>query len=539
MQKNGNKLIKYGISYGRVSSLDKDDFNIDGSRKSDGSPEAQRLRCIDHMKYLSNRKGQEHQIIEHLIDDGFSGKDTKRPAFQKLWDSIESGKISFVVATELSRLSRSVVDFLEFMEHCGRNNVEVFIIGLNIDTSDPFGRMLLTILVALAQFEREVTGKRIKENALIKLIEDGKINGASEILGLVRDPDRPGHFLVDEEGLVKVEKVLKLFLKFSSKKKVLDEAKRIGLTGKKGKELTLNVITNVLNNCKWRYRGLWYANKENVDADPLSLPESKRFQLVKLPHGKLIDEKLLDQVVDKVADTYDKRKRSGKNNYTYLLTNVLVFEDGSKFGGQPAKDRQYRYYHNRKHNIRIRCDEIDPIVTKKIKDYLKNTSKFEDILKKALKDRFDQIPKVDARIRGVKSQLLELQSDDDDLLKQYLELKRSRQDLGVDEWLGKRVESINDKRSLLENELKQLEQAKVEAVKNTGLDDLKRLVREFVRDFSSLSRVQQQSYIERIFKRIIIKKPNHLIFEIWGLKPSGALRNPSTDSELNGRSERI
>jgi DNA invertase Pin-like site-specific DNA recombinase len=49
------------------------------------------------------------------------------------------------------------------------------IIGLNLDTSTPFGKTMVTILVSLAQFEREMTSKRVKDNAVSRLVNDGKM----------------------------------------------------------------------------------------------------------------------------------------------------------------------------------------------------------------------------------------------------------------------------------------------------------------------------------------------------------------------------
>lgn len=128
-----------GVSYGRVSTNEQA-FNEDGSTKIDASPQMQKIRCqqfVEALNFREDRKGN-FEIIEHLSDDGFSGKNTKRPNYKKLWDYIGSGKIKFIVASELSRLSRNTFDFLELISHCEKHGVDVMIIGLNLDTSTPF-----------------------------------------------------------------------------------------------------------------------------------------------------------------------------------------------------------------------------------------------------------------------------------------------------------------------------------------------------------------------------------------------------------------
>jgi hypothetical protein len=193
-----------------------------------------------------------------------------------------------------------------------------------------------------------MTAYRVKENVLARLLKDGKINGAAEILGLDRDPEKNGHFLPNKEELARVEIILNLFQKFSSRRKALDVAKEMGLAGKNGQELTARMIDTMLDNVKWRYRGLWYANSENKDVDSKLIAESKQFQIVQLPHGALLNEKLLDEVQVTLDNIKKVQRQTGKDDYVYLLKNVLYCEDGTKFHSEPSKSRQYRYYFNKK-----------------------------------------------------------------------------------------------------------------------------------------------------------------------------------------------
>jgi len=287
-----NELL--GVVYGRISSLDKEDFDRYGNRREDGSKKAQIIKSGQFLEVLSNKKKITYKVIDTCFDDNYSGGNTNRPAYQKMWNLIESGQIRFIIASELSRLSRSVIDFLQLIQHCGKYDVAVIIVGLDLDTSNAMGRVILTILIALAQFEREIASERLKSNNKVRLFEDGIINGASEILGLDRNPDKPGQFLVNHDELIKVEKILKLFLQFSSKRKILEIAKELGISGKHGKELTHYTIDRVLEQSRLRYKGIWEANKDNKDKNQDLLPDSECFQIINLPHGPLIDTDLLD-----------------------------------------------------------------------------------------------------------------------------------------------------------------------------------------------------------------------------------------------------
>lgn len=188
-----DRELRY-VLYTRVSTQGQH-LDENGNEREDASPEIQKRRCMDYIKVLNNnRKHQglkgEYRVVHILEDLGMSGKNINRPGYKKLVELIEAREIGGVIATELSRLSRSVLDFLELVKLCEDNNVKIHILGLNLDTSTPFGRVIVIILVALAQFEREMTSLRTKENAIKRLLDDGKINGAGEILGLDSDPKK-------------------------------------------------------------------------------------------------------------------------------------------------------------------------------------------------------------------------------------------------------------------------------------------------------------------------------------------------------------
>lgn len=524
---------KKGVSYGRVSTLEQA-FNQDGNRREDASPEAQRSRCADHIHFLNAKKNGNYQILEHISDDGFSGKNTKRPGYQRIWDLVSSNTIDFIVAAELSRISRSVIDFLELVSHCEAHQVDLVIIGLDLDTSSPIGRVMVIILVALAQFEREMTSQRVKENGLNRLLKDGKINGAAEILGLNRDPKHVGHFLVNEEELIKVEQILKLFLKFSSKHKVLIEAKKIGLTGKKGRELTAHMIDTIIENAKWRYRGLWHANKENENRDPGELPEMKRFQIVKLPHGPLIDENLLDKVEEKLADSHKKRKRSGKEGRIYLLSHILYFEDGSSYYGGPGKSRQYFYYYCKGPGPNLRCDELEKIVIERVKTYFKGNDIFARLVENAVKKRISELPKIDHEISRIQKELKDL-DDESQELRDQLKEKAQRSKPGFMNWLEEEVEKIKTQRIKKEQELGILLHARIDLMQKSGLESLEKTASEFINKLDELNGVQKRHLIERMIAKIVIKKDNQLeLHVIWDPQKSVTRMTKSSISEQSG-----
>lgn len=216
--------VLQGASYTRVSTLGQM-LDDDGRWREDSSPEVQFERCLVHARSISTRE-KTYKIEYKLSDHGLSGKDANRPAYQQLISLVKTRKIKFVMASELARLSRSTQDFLWFIELCHQNNVEVIIIGLNLNTVTPHGRLVTTVLIAMAEYERRLTSMRVRENALSRLLSDGKINGSAPVLGLDKDSKRKGHYVINEEERDRLNKILNLFLNHSSKKALLRDLEK-------------------------------------------------------------------------------------------------------------------------------------------------------------------------------------------------------------------------------------------------------------------------------------------------------------------------
>lgn len=97
-------------------------------------------------------------------DRGYSGKDTRRPAFEKMLKDVRHGKISRVIVYKLDRISRSILDFVNMMETFQSCHVEFISSTERFDTSSPIGRAMLHICIVFAQLERETIQKRVADS---------------------------------------------------------------------------------------------------------------------------------------------------------------------------------------------------------------------------------------------------------------------------------------------------------------------------------------------------------------------------------------
>ena len=96
-------------------------------------------------------------------DGGFSGGNTNRPALKRLLNDVEQGRVDVVVVYKIDRLSRSLSDFARIVDLFDERGVTFVSVTQQFNTTTSMGRLTLNILLSFAQFEREVTGERIRD----------------------------------------------------------------------------------------------------------------------------------------------------------------------------------------------------------------------------------------------------------------------------------------------------------------------------------------------------------------------------------------
>ncbi len=133
----------------------------EGLEQDFNSLDAQREACEAYIK------SQQHEgwvLIEKQYNDGgFSGGSLERPAVQELFEDIEAGLVDIVVVYKVDRLTRSLMDFSKIVELFDKRNASFVSITQHFNTTTSMGRLTLNILLSFAQFEREVTGERIRD----------------------------------------------------------------------------------------------------------------------------------------------------------------------------------------------------------------------------------------------------------------------------------------------------------------------------------------------------------------------------------------
>ena len=133
----------------------------EGLDQAFNSLEAQREACVS---YVESQRHEGWSALPTLYDDGgYSGGNIERPAMKQLLVDITDGKIDVVVVYKVDRLTRSLADFAKIVEQFDAKGVSFVSVTQQFNTTSSMGRLTLNVLLSFAQFEREVTGERIRD----------------------------------------------------------------------------------------------------------------------------------------------------------------------------------------------------------------------------------------------------------------------------------------------------------------------------------------------------------------------------------------
>src|ERR1700682_3034487 len=137
------------IGYARVST----DKQADRGVSLDAQTEKIRAMALVH----------DAELIDIIVEAGESAKSLNRRGMQRLLTLVESGEVHTVIVAKLDRLTRSVKDLCELLERFERRTVALISVAESLDTGSAAGRLVINILSAVSQWEREAIGERTRD----------------------------------------------------------------------------------------------------------------------------------------------------------------------------------------------------------------------------------------------------------------------------------------------------------------------------------------------------------------------------------------
>ncbi len=391
------KSLKIG-AYIRVST--EDQVNV-----YEGSLDSQKHRIDEFVQYKNRQSKDWGEVVEYYVEEGVSAGTTNRPMYQKIMSDIRKGKVNLILVSDLTRLSRNLLDFCNLIHELEKYHASYLSMKEQFDTSTPIGRMMVYIIIALGQFEREQTSERVAINCHSRALR-GLINGGPAPLGFDKHPEKPGLLLSNEAEAEVVRIIFKTFLDEGSRAKTIERLHSLGIrpkrTSKRSKEKvapnwTVQTLGALLQNTS--YIGYREVNKLYKEEDVSHLKPWQRHQTVKAAWPAIIDEKLFYDAQHLLSEAAEKeRTRRGKNEKRcFLLTGLLSCgELGLPLVGQSGHSSSgtvHRYYHypRRPKDVehirpRLNADELEEKVLKEFKTALRTQGYFQN-LERILRDQ--------------------------------------------------------------------------------------------------------------------------------------------------------
>ncbi|MBE6145030.1 MAG: hypothetical protein E7171_00250 [Firmicutes bacterium] len=394
-------------------------------------------------------------VYKVYADEGKSGKDTNRPAFQEMMEDMKNGCFDKILVVKLDRISRSVIDLEVMIQEMQKYKVDFESASEKIDTSSSFGMMFIRLLAIFAQFERERISERIYD-AFEEMVATGKpITGTQPFGYIIED----GKIVIDEEKREIVNFIFDTYEKNHSMKRTL-----IYTNEKFNISLRYAVIKHVLTYSYYcgTYRGNdnycpAYVTKERWDA------------------------------IQEIQEKGKKVKVYNVNNY-YLFSGLLVDSNcGGKLSGDKTKGTHSTtiYYRCNKNKVHGLCSTNKMVNEKKLEKYLLSNLTY------LLNDHFKQLDLIQEKKITL------------DNTKRIAEIKEEMKRTTNSYNKGRMSEEDYDRDyEKLEKELSSLEAAPKTIKPSSYLKDLTKIDIESM--YNELSRENKQAFWRKVIDRIEI-----------------------------------
>jgi len=134
-----------------------------------------------------------YSITQEYVDDGFSGSNVNRPAFERLLKDMREGKVSCILTWRLDRIGRSLQHLLSFLQELRNRKVDFISMTEMIDTTTPHGELIWCVLGAVAQYERSILISRTKAG-MDRARAEGKQIGRPKGLKDSKPRQKEGYF---------------------------------------------------------------------------------------------------------------------------------------------------------------------------------------------------------------------------------------------------------------------------------------------------------------------------------------------------------
>ena len=282
--------------------------------------------------YIKSQKHEHWQLLPNEYDDGgYSGGNMERPALKRLLQDVQNGLVDIIVVYKIDRLTRSLMDFSKIVEILDKHNASFVSITQHFNTTTSMGRLTLNMLLSFAQFEREVTGERIRDKISASK-KKGMWMGGKPPLGYYRKDKK---IYPDEEKSILINNIFKKYIELKSTTLLKD------WLDKQGHNISVGNLNCILRNKAYiglvGHKGTWYPgehqriiSKELFEQAQTVMADNRINRQHYDPKKSLLSGKLYDDKGNAMSPSWSTGS-SGKK-YRYYVSQALIRKEPSKLG---------------------------------------------------------------------------------------------------------------------------------------------------------------------------------------------------------------
>jgi site-specific DNA recombinase len=259
-------------------------------------------------KLLAYVHSQGWSLVDTYADEGFSAKNTARPALKRLLAEIRNGGIDVVLVYRLDRLTRSVLDLYQLLQEFERYGVRFKSCTEVYDTTTAIGRLFITLVAALAQWERENLAERVKLG-MGQMVRERKRPGGPPPFGYEL---RQGKLIVHPQEAEVVRRIFRQYLSGRRPGQIAEELNRLGYRGKAGGKWTSGTVSHLLKNhvyygaLRWNYAEA--GQRQNSPEDWIVIEEA---------HPPIVDAETFANVQRMMMTKRGKHPRAAASDFIF------------------------------------------------------------------------------------------------------------------------------------------------------------------------------------------------------------------------------
>lgn len=484
------------------------------ARNPEGSLTTQLQRLRDHLAYKRDVAGELWEEVAVYELKAVSGKDSVRsPQFKRLFADIEAGRVNTVMFTALARLCRSVRDFLQLVEFLQAHDANFVSLKEDYDTTTAHGRLIMTIVMALAEFEREQTSERTRD-ATAARSERGLWNGG-QILGFDLHPERKGYLLPNAGEAAIVNVAFDSYLTTGSIVETAAEMNRRGLRTKAytsrrevlhgGRDFSYTSVQHLLKNPA-------YIGKKAIDA------RGQR-RLVEAVWPAIVDTDTFDRVQRLLAvNARTNHSQAKQVRHVHILAAGIMEcgRCGTAMVGRSGTGRlgkTYFYYAcpSADCGFRVVAPEVEEAVVSRLGVLAADPATVDILVAKANAMLRKQKPVVEGRLRSLRRSAAALNAEAKNFARGLA--RATTESAAV---LNANLADLGRRRDQLQSSVLEAERESADIDKASVTPDaIREGLLHFGRAFAHLRPYEQKELIRLVIKRAVIRD-RELVLEVYG-----------------------